>query len=115
MLYWEKNSLEAFPSKRAVLQSCLLTVNRYRKLVLEVQGRRESQGELPRRSLDRNTLHWPSATAEIMESFFEAGWEISSKWLKVNVCYSLGLGVEFQKATCDEEGCNTHVGALYSP
>jgi hypothetical protein len=50
-----------------------------------------------------------------MGSFFEAGWEISSKWLKVNVCHSLGLGVEFEKATCDEEGCNTHVAALYSP
>jgi hypothetical protein len=115
MLYWEKNSLEAFPSKRAVLQSCLLTVNRYRKLVLEVQGRRESQEELPRRSLDRNMLHWPSATPEIMELFFEAGWEISSKWLKVNVCYSLGLGEEFSESHCDEEGSNTHVAALYSP
>jgi hypothetical protein len=95
MLYWEKNSLEAFPSKRAVLQTCLLTGNRYRKLVLEVQGRRESQGELPGKSLDRNILHQPSATPEIMGSFFEAGWETSSKWLKVNVCYFLELGVEF--------------------
>jgi hypothetical protein len=30
------------------------------------------------------------ATNEIMGSFYEAGWEISSKWLKVNICYTSG-------------------------
>jgi hypothetical protein len=95
MLYWEKNSLEAIPSKRAGVHSCLLTMDRYRKLVVEVHGSRKSQRELPGRSLDRNILHQPSATPEIMGSFFEAGWETSSKWLKVNVCYFLELGVEF--------------------
>jgi hypothetical protein len=63
----------------------LLTRDRYRKLVVEVQGTRESQRELPGRSLYSNILHPPSSTPEIMGSFFEFGWEISSKWLKVNV------------------------------
>jgi hypothetical protein len=95
MLYWEKNSFDAVSCKIAEVHSCLKTRDRYRKLVVEVQERRESQGELPGRSLDRNSLHQPSATPEVMGSFYEAGWEISSKCLKVNVCYSLGLGVEF--------------------
>jgi hypothetical protein len=44
MLYWEGNSLEAFPSKRVWAHSCLQTRNRYRKLVGEVQeGRVNSQ------------------------------------------------------------------------
>jgi hypothetical protein len=80
MLYWEKNSLEAACSKTAGIQGCLLTRERYRKLVVEVQGK-----EGPRSSLDRNTLHQPSATSGIMGFFFEGGWEISTKWLKVNV------------------------------
>jgi hypothetical protein len=46
MLYWEKNSLEAFPSKRVGANSCLHTRDRYRKLVGEVPERRESQVEL---------------------------------------------------------------------
>jgi hypothetical protein len=46
MLYWEKNSLEPFPSKRVGAHSCLYTRDRYRKLVGEVPERRESQEEL---------------------------------------------------------------------
>jgi hypothetical protein len=94
MLYWE-NSLEADPSKRAGAHNCLQARDRYRQLVGEVQGKRKSQVELPGRSMDRNILPQPSATPEIMVSFFEAGWETSSNWLKVCTCYSLGMSLEF--------------------
>jgi hypothetical protein len=94
MLYWE-NSLEADPSKKAEAHNCLQIWDRYRQLVGEVQEKRKSQGELPGRSMDRNILHQPSATPEIMVSFFEAVWETSSNWLKVCTHYSLGMSLEF--------------------
>jgi hypothetical protein len=72
MLYCE-NSLEADPSKRAGAHNCLQARDRYRQLVGEVQEGRQSQGELPGKSLDRNMLHQPSAIPEIVGSFYEAG------------------------------------------
>jgi hypothetical protein len=49
MLYWEKNSLEAFLSKSVGAHSCLQTMDRYRKLVGEAHKTRESKDELPER------------------------------------------------------------------
>jgi hypothetical protein len=67
--------------------------------IQEVSGRsprkKGVQGWIPRKAMDRNILHQPSDTPEIMGSFYEAGWEIPRKWLKVNVCYSLGVCAEF--------------------
>jgi hypothetical protein len=47
MLYRDKNSLEAIPSKRVGAHNCLQSWDRYMKLVGEVHGRRGSQGEHP--------------------------------------------------------------------
>jgi hypothetical protein len=49
-----------------------------------------------------------------MGSFYEAGEETLRSWLKVNVCYSLGLGVEFSDANCAEECSSPHVAVPYS-
>jgi hypothetical protein len=52
---------------------------RYRNVMEQVPGKRESQVEVPGKSLNRNILHQPSDTPKGIGSFYEAGLEISRK------------------------------------
>jgi hypothetical protein len=111
----EKKSLEIVSSNIAGAHGCLQTSDQDGNVMGQVPGRRESQVEVPGKSLDSNILYQHSDTPKVMGSFYEGGLEISRKWLKVNVCYPLGLGVEFSVRHCDEEGAIPCVTALCSP
>jgi hypothetical protein len=75
----ERNPEEGVPSKRSGAHSHLQTGGRYRRWVEKFQEKSS----------------WPSDPKDIRESFLLGQWEVSSKWLNVDVYFSLGLGGKF--------------------